>query len=1054
MLQGERIAEKVPAAREGGLAPLLRNAPLRLAVLVFLAVLLVSAAFGQEGYDDAYRRLNEVDPIDRIHQSLQRWGRVFLGIGLGLLALVGLKLVGPLRRYDNIKDNSLRKAVRGVDELVKRIQAEAEATSEEPPPGPNEEGLLAGMAEIADFSEAEQVPAYVLTVNDLMLDNIRVTLKKLRRHREGQAERYEGYMFSVLQGIQTISQQSAEAGVSSGLAVDIREYFRAETRFKLWTKVLRHYARREPFDEIATSFLRFAREVREGRSPTAAAAEIDPNEDTAISPALPSPDIPDVLDEETLPQVQAAAREEAAGLCKLIREGKPAKGDCAWQFELVRRQRQLRNRHEAHRMLSVFLNGQRKALQSLTRIRMLPCRTWDHVLYMLGVENGSELLGRVDQRLLTVQEAIILEKAFLQTFARRGSLEHVYGHDEDAALMMDIHVPDIQRQSLVLLRRLNQVQPDCLAAATETLNEEETPQNGQVLKLIEHYVQRRHDVPDQVQGRSEVRHSARDSEPSERQPVDTGGRRDSNAAAMPSVRLHDSSCLALGELPVKRFMCLIVLLIVASTSRFVRATSDERSAASKSRLIVLADMGNEPDEEQQMAHMLVCSNEFDVEGLIAITGKFLRKTTRPDLFLKLIDGYAKVVDNLKLHAEGWPTPGYLRSITVSGQGGYGIEATGKGKSSEGSKLIVEAVTRDDPRPVWIVVNAGSNTLAQALIDYRASHTPAEVDAFVAKLRVFENGAQDNAGAWICHHFPRIHWIRSNYQTYAYGGPGGRGGDIRSNLGPHYWQPYEYSVDGQNEWLKEHVMTGHGPLGEVFPERRFGNGRLGFMEGGGTIPWLGLVNKGLFDVDHPSWGGWSGRFTARKVPDFWSRHADIKADEIEVAPFYTHREVSDVWTDPVSGKRYDNDYVPVWRWRRAMYNDLRCRMDWCVKPFDEANHHPVAAFRGDTSDTIVRLRALAGEQVALDATASTDPDGDPLVYRWWVYREAGTYPGEVVIADTNKAKTSVRIPTGAMGAQIHVILEVKDENPIASLFDYRRIVIDVADMVVPLESVQK
>lgn len=164
-------------------------------------------------------------------------------------------------------------------------------------------------------------------------------------------------------------------------------------------------------------------------------------------------------------------------------------------------------------MLSVFLNGQRKALQSLTRIRMLPCRTWDHVLYMLGVENGSELQGRVDQRLLTVQEAIILEKAFLQTFARRGSLEHVYGHDEDAALMMDIHVPDIQRQSLVLLRRLSRGQPDCLAAATEALNEEETPQNGQVLKLIEHYVQRRHDVPARVQGRSEVRHSARNSEP-------------------------------------------------------------------------------------------------------------------------------------------------------------------------------------------------------------------------------------------------------------------------------------------------------------------------------------------------------------------------------------------------------------------------------------------------------------------------------------------------------------------------------------------------------------
>ena len=73
-----------------------------------------------------------------------------------------------------------------------------------------------------------------------------------------------------------------------------------------------------------------------------------------------------------------------------------------------------------------------------------------------------------------------------------------------------------------------------------------------------------------------------------------------------------------------------------------------------------------------------------------------------------------------------------------------------------------------------------------------------------------------------------------------------------------------------------MQTGHGALGEVYPDRRFGNGDLAFMEGGGTVPWLGLVNKGLFDINQPSWGGWSGRFTANKVENFWSRHADIKS----------------------------------------------------------------------------------------------------------------------------------------------------------------------------------
>jgi hypothetical protein len=71
--------------------------------------------------------------------------------------------------------------------------------------------------------------------------------------------------------------------------------------------------------------------------------------------------------------------------------------------------------------------------------------------------------------------------------------------------------------------------------------------------------------------------------------------------------------------------------------------ADEMST-SNSRLIILADMGNEPDEEQQMVHMIMCSNEFELEGLIAVTGKYLRPESRhpykqmlhPELFDNII----------------------------------------------------------------------------------------------------------------------------------------------------------------------------------------------------------------------------------------------------------------------------------------------------------------------------------------------------------------------------------------------------------------------------------
>ena len=43
-------------------------------------------------------------------------------------------------------------------------------------------------------------------------------------------------------------------------------------------------------------------------------------------------------------------------------------------------------------------------------------------------------------------------------------------------------------------------------------------------------------------------------------------------------------------------------------------------SSERHRLIILADMGNEPDEEQQMVHMIMCSNEFDLDALISVTG--------------------------------------------------------------------------------------------------------------------------------------------------------------------------------------------------------------------------------------------------------------------------------------------------------------------------------------------------------------------------------------------------------------------------------------------------
>ncbi len=487
---------------------------------------------------------------------------------------------------------------------------------------------------------------------------------------------------------------------------------------------------------------------------------------------------------------------------------------------------------------------------------------------------------------------------------------------------------------------------------------------------------------------------------------------------------------------------LVLSLLVVLAGQSVFAAVPDRP-----RLIVLADMGNEPDEEQQMLHLLMCANEFEVEGLIAVTGKYLRPEDKipyrqklhPELFTRLIDGCAKVFPNLKLHATGWPTPEQLHGVVASGQTGYGIADTGEGKASAGSKLIIDAVTKADARPVHIVVNAGANTLAQALRDYRATHSTPELKAFVAKLRVFENGAQDNSGAWICHEFPDIFWVRSNFQTYCFGGPG------NNKSGPHNWKPYAHSADGQDDWAKENVRANHGALGALYPVRSMGN-RVHFLEGGGTIPWMGLVCHGLTDSAEPSWGGWSGRFSAEKQTNVWSRHADIKVDEQANVPFAVYTEASDRWTDPEDGKVYDDSSTPIWRWRTAMWNDFQARMDWCVQPFAKANHHPRAALNGDKSDAILQMTAKPGEVLKFTATGSTDPDGNALRYSWWNYPEAGRKPygRSVAIEKSTAPEISLTIPADAAGRELHLILEVWDQSPIVPLVDYRRAVINIAD----------
>lgn len=471
------------------------------------------------------------------------------------------------------------------------------------------------------------------------------------------------------------------------------------------------------------------------------------------------------------------------------------------------------------------------------------------------------------------------------------------------------------------------------------------------------------------------------------------------------------------------------------------------------RLVILTDMENEPDDSQTMVKLLMYSNEIDIEGLIAVTSRWVQDRVFPESILSRVQAYGIVCDNLRKHASGWPDANQLSSRIAGGQTGFGMDAVGAGKTSDGSALILSILQKDDPRPVWFAINAGANTLAQALYDARSTLSADRFREIVRKVRVYDDSGQDNSGAWMAHEFPDMFYIRSRAQVFGLFGPA-------FDLGPQPWAPLS-----QYMWAEVNVRVGHGILGALYPQRLWfvppwnASPIPGpvhhFLEGGGTATWLGLTNKGLCDPNEISWGGWGGRLSWQKehVP---AGQQGVSQLESPYEPFVMYPQAADdsfpvengdVPVFSFSGVHgnepyYPRDFAPLWRWRDAYTRDFHARMDWCVADFEHANHHPVAVVLGDSNRTVIRLTATAGESFTLDAAESYDPDGDAIAFSWYEYPEAGTCPRRVTLSAANGPSTIVHVPDDSAGTQIHVILEVTDDSPIVPLTSYRRVVIDV------------
>lgn len=447
----------------------------------------------------------------------------------------------------------------------------------------------------------------------------------------------------------------------------------------------------------------------------------------------------------------------------------------------------------------------------------------------------------------------------------------------------------------------------------------------------------------------------------------------------------------------------------------------------KLRVVVCTDISNEPDDQMSLIRFLTYSNEFDVEGLIPTTSCWKRTNPDEGTLLDVINAYEQVYPNLLLHSPDFPDPGYLRSIVKPGVNGYGMSAAAQQLDNAAINLIIAIVDKPDPRPVWFAGWGGMNTLGGAVMKVINTRTPEEALKFVSKIRVYDNAIQDDGTAYIMHNFPNAFILATQVMWKGI-----------SKTTPDFGA-WSESWGGNNDvfnasWVSQNVQNNHGVLGRKYPNAIY-------LYEGDSPSILYLLPNGLGSPENPSFGSWGGRFGVTRelnVPT-GTGNSDVTNLLVNYKNYSFYTDAKESWKYKTSTYS-NNQYASIFRWREAFQNDFQARMDWCVQPFNKANHPPAPAFSAYLDQTV-----LSGATINLSAVGSSDPDGDSLKFNWMYYKEPGTFNGTITINNADNVNASFVAPIVTVPTFIHVILSVTD-NGTPNLTRYKRIVVKVVTQV--------
>lgn len=488
----------------------------------------------------------------------------------------------------------------------------------------------------------------------------------------------------------------------------------------------------------------------------------------------------------------------------------------------------------------------------------------------------------------------------------------------------------------------------------------------------------------------------------------------------------------------------------------------------KPRIVITCDP--ELDDNNSLIRFLLYSSDVDVEGLIYASSGFHWKGdgkgtkwfvagreynrfgldtcpctswrwAKDEHFIDdVVDAYAKVYPNLKVHNSNYPTPEFLKSKIRFGN----IEFDGDiSKDSPGSDLIKSLMLDDKPGKLFITAWGGQSTIARALkaIQEQYEYTTqweAIKKKISGKVVLLPSGDQDDTYA----KYIKPNWGDIEYRQFSDGPNYSYGAQLHAKP--------EDSVYLTSSWMKENVLD-RGPFGSLY--RVWGDGKK--MVKGDKMDYFGLsgyTNEQLRSMGYVVWmpvqekGSWLGEgddFTFMNMPGnglrayekgYYGGWGGRETNNHENFSFQISDTSQQAIANALSSFSKNVNIYP--NFFPAAQRDFAARLKWSVTPkYSNANHEPIVKIEGP-----LNVLASPGETIRLNGNVS-DPDGNKVSIKWWQFN-VGTYNNPISISNPTSLQIKVTIPKDAVAGQtIHVILEAID-NGSPTLTSYQRVIITI------------